>query len=171
MPTLLLLRHAKSDWHSGAKTDFERPLNERGREAARLMGRFMAEAGYEPDLVLCSPSQRTRETLGLVGESIPLPVDRRYADALYQDADDDYLKILRAEGGGSLCCLVIGHNPMIYETALALAGSGDKEELARLNAKYPSGTLAAVEFDGSWSDLSGGGARLERYVRPADLAS
>jgi len=171
MPTLLLLRHAKSDWHSGAKTDFERPLNERGREAARLMGRFMAEAGYEPDLVLCSPSQRTRETLGLVAESMTLPVDRRYTEALYEDADDDYLKILRAEGGGSGCCLVVGHNPMIYETALNLVGAGDKDEIARLNAKYPSGTLATVSFDEDWSELQPKVARLQRYVRPADLTS
>ncbi|WP_051630526.1 SixA phosphatase family protein [Afifella pfennigii] len=168
---MLLLRHAKSDWHSGARTDFERPLNQRGRNAARAMGQHLADAGYEPDLVLCSPARRTRETLGLVAENVVLPVDRRYPQSLYEEVEETYVNVLRAEGGGAECCLLVGHNPMIYETALVLVGSGGERDLARLNAKFPSGALAVLEFSGTWSELTPGTTRLARYVRPADLVS
>ena len=66
MLTLSLLRHAKSSWANPGQQDFDRPLNERGLEAAPRMGAFMAEHGIAPDLVLCSPSVRTRQTLDLV---------------------------------------------------------------------------------------------------------
>ncbi|MCY3967357.1 MAG: histidine phosphatase family protein, partial [bacterium] len=65
MSVVIFLRHAKSDWHAGASTDIERPLNRRGRQAAAAVGKFLAEAGRVPDLVLCSPAVRTCQTLEL----------------------------------------------------------------------------------------------------------
>src|SRR4051812_4998059 len=62
MKKLLLLRHAKSDWGDASLPDLERPLNERGRGAATLMGTFMRGQNLRPDLLISSPSRRTRET-------------------------------------------------------------------------------------------------------------
>ncbi|MDQ0326797.1 phosphohistidine phosphatase [Rhodopseudomonas julia] len=171
MPKLLLLRHAKSDWHSGARTDFERPLNARGREAAEAMGAFMAAEGLAPDLVLCSPSKRTRETLELVSKSLQLPDDVRFPETLYEEDGSDYQAVLRNEAGEAECCLVVGHNPMTYEAALSLAGDGASHDMARLAVKYPSGTLSVLEFDAPWAELKTGSGRLTGYVRPADLTS
>ena len=66
MKRLLLLRHAKSSWDDPRLADFDRPLNERGRRAAPLVGRFMHERGVRPDLVLASPAARARHTAALV---------------------------------------------------------------------------------------------------------
>jgi phosphohistidine phosphatase len=41
MKTLLLARHAKSDWNSSAANDFERPLNQRGLQDAPLMASYL----------------------------------------------------------------------------------------------------------------------------------
>ena len=70
MKRLLLLRHAKSSWHDPALTDFERPLNRRGRAAARAIGDYLVRNDLLPDLVLCSAAQRTRETLAFIQDRL-----------------------------------------------------------------------------------------------------
>ena len=61
MRRLMLLRHAKSNWPAGV-ADRDRPLAARGREAAPLIGGYLAEELLLPDLVLISPARRTVET-------------------------------------------------------------------------------------------------------------
>ena len=63
---------------------------------------------------------------------------------------------------------LIGHNPGIHDLAIALAGSG--EGLERVRAKFPTGALVVLEFDGPWRRLAQGGARLASFVTPKDLA-
>jgi phosphohistidine phosphatase len=76
MKTLLLLRHAKSSWaksswgDSGA-ADFDRSLNDRDRRAAPLIAGHLLESGLLPDLILCSASRRTRETMALMLPNLP----------------------------------------------------------------------------------------------------
>ena len=55
---LILFRHAKSDWTSGAASDHARPLARRGMEAARVMGKFLMSAGEVPEQILCSSAVR-----------------------------------------------------------------------------------------------------------------
>src|SRR5262245_16535230 len=66
MVTLSLFRHANSNCEDPGLKDFNRPLAGRGQAAAPRMGAFMAENGIEPELILCSPAVRTRQTLDLV---------------------------------------------------------------------------------------------------------
>src|SRR5215831_15132963 len=66
MLTLSLLRHAKSSWDDPALEDFDRPLAKRGQTAAPRMGAYMQANGLMPDLVLCSPAVRARQTLDLL---------------------------------------------------------------------------------------------------------
>ena len=63
MRTLLLLRHAKSSWKDPTVHDHDRPLNRRGRQAARTMGEFMKARGLVPDLILTSSAVRAQETV------------------------------------------------------------------------------------------------------------
>src|SRR5689334_6927644 len=69
MKRLYLLRHAKSSWEDESLADHDRPLSARGRRAAYAVGRYLREHGIEPELVLCSSSTRTRETLARIGLS------------------------------------------------------------------------------------------------------
>ena len=66
MLTLSLLRHAKSSWDDASLNDFDRPLSERGENAAPRVGAYMAAQGLAPEFVLCSPAVRARQTLDLV---------------------------------------------------------------------------------------------------------
>ena len=99
--TLSLFRHAKSSWDNPNLGDFDRPLNERGREAAPRMGTFMARSGIVPDLVLSSPSVRTRQTLGLVLPHLSPAPAVLYEDTLYLGAPTAMLRPINCSFGSA----------------------------------------------------------------------
>jgi phosphohistidine phosphatase len=64
--------------------------------------------------------------------------------------------------------MVIGHNPGMEGLALELAAGGD--DLDRMREKFPTAALAALAFDGAWSELAPGGAELVSFVKPKQLS-
>ena len=62
MRRLILFRHAKAEPRAAGEDDFDRPLAERGREDAALVGQALARQGFAPDAALISPARRTAET-------------------------------------------------------------------------------------------------------------
>ncbi|NOY12914.1 MAG: hypothetical protein GXP51_04295, partial [Deltaproteobacteria bacterium] len=85
MKKLILIRHAKSDWHTAAATDFDRPLNTRGKKAAPLMGERLAAHSGTPDLLLSSPAKRARQTAKKIARQIAYPETAiRYDEAIYE---------------------------------------------------------------------------------------
>lgn len=172
MPRLLVLRHAKSDWTTGAGHDFDRPLNARGRASAPLIGAHMAAHGLRPDRILCSPALRTRETLELVLPHLGAAGTVELLRALYDDSEADYLDIMRREAADARCLLVIGHNPACQETVLALAGSAEPELADAARRKYPTATLAVLDLAiPDWSALAPGCGRLVGLAQPRRLPS
>jgi phosphohistidine phosphatase len=167
MNRLLLLRHAKSSWDDPSLADHERPLAPRGHRAAESMADHLRSSVPKPDLVLCSSALRTRETLDRMSKALgdaEVVVD----DDLYGADDDVLLERLRGVPDRFETVAMIGHNPGIHDLAIALAGSG--ADLGRMRAKFPTGALAVLEFDGPWGELAPGEARLEAFVTPKDLA-
>jgi phosphohistidine phosphatase len=165
MPRLLLLRHAKSSWAEPGMPDRERPLAPRGRRAAERMAARIADPDLLPDRILCSPARRTRETLAallpLLGE-----IDVALANDLYEP-EGDYRSVIAAHRNGADRLLVIGHNPSIQTTALALVG---KRASPDLTAKFPTAALAVIDFDAKgWTSLKAGSGHLAAFIRPRDL--
>jgi len=168
MKTLTLLRHAKSGWGNPALDDFDRPLNERGRKAARQMGREMRRLGLAFDLVLASPAVRVMETLTELaqgyGAAVATTCDRR----LYLVSAESLLGIVRAVEDSLGSLLLVGHNPGMEQLALSLSRPCPLRELVA--AKYPTGALAEIRFEtASWRELGVGAGTLARFVRPRDL--
>src|SRR5262245_8755490 len=95
MLTLMLLRHAKSSWDDGSLRDFDRPLAPRGESAAPRMGAYMAEQGLAPQLILCSPAVRTRQTVDLVLPHLEGDPTVVYEDRFYLAAPSVLLARLR----------------------------------------------------------------------------
>jgi phosphohistidine phosphatase len=62
MKTLLLIRHAKSSWDNAQLTDFERPLNERGKHDAPMMSKKIKDRKIEIDCFVSSPAKRAKKT-------------------------------------------------------------------------------------------------------------
>lgn len=169
MPTLLLLRHAKSSWEDDDLDDFDRPLNPRGRRAAPAMGKVLLERELVPDRVLCSPAARTRETWALVEDALDREVRAEYPEALYLADPGEMVEEIRSGGGEARRLLVVGHNPGMERLALALAGHGPPELRARMAAKYPTAALAVLDFDGGWDSVAPGRGGLVDFIRPKDL--
>jgi len=170
MKLLYLLRHAKSSWDDPDIDDFDRPLNKRGRKAAKIMAVHFRDAGIKPDTVLCSPSKRTRETLKQLAPALgdaPVQFDRRIYEASYQTL----LLCLADLPSDAGSALLIGHNPGLERLALYLMSDrGHGPGAARLQDKYPTGSLAVLSVPSDdWGRLKVGSCRLDDFVRPADL--
>jgi phosphohistidine phosphatase len=171
MLTLSLLRHAKSSWSDARLRDFERPLNERGAKAAPRMGAFMARRRLVPDLMLCSPAVRARQTLDLVRPCFHGAPRVAYEDALYLASSATMLGLIRKAPANVRHTMVIGHDPGMHTLALELAGSGPEEELQALAEKLPTAGLVLIEFEaGDWRELRSGAGRLKLFMTPKRLA-
>jgi phosphohistidine phosphatase len=166
---LMLLRHAKSAWPD--LPDHERPLAKRGRSDAPAVGRWLREAGYGPDRVLCSTARRTRETWQLVVPELGArPPQVSYEDRVYAAHCETLLDLARHTEPEASSMLIVGHNPGIQELALLLAG-GDTDAglLQRATAKFPTAAVAVLAFAGAWSRLGPGRAQLITFVTPREL--
>jgi phosphohistidine phosphatase len=169
--TILLLRHAKSDWATPDLDDHDRPLNRRGERAAEAMADHIAQHCPRPDLILCSTAIRTRQTLAplvrrLASPAPPLALEK----GLYLASEDALLDRLQVVPDTAGTVLLIGHNDGIWQLAEALAGDGPSELLGALREKYPTGTLAILRTPARhWRDLAAGTAQLKAFVRPRDL--
>ncbi len=166
---LLLLRHAKAMIGEGME-DFDRPLAERGERAARLMGRYMAQRGLIPRLVLCSPARRTRQTWEIAASELP-ETETRFIDGLYDfGSGEALLAAIRSEGGTAGRLLLVAHNPATQNLALALAEAGDKTLRRQMMEKYPTAGLAVISLPGDgWAATAEGQGHLDAFVRPRDL--
>ena len=120
---LILARHAKSDWHAGAATDHERPLNGRGLREAPLLADALDKAGHRPTLILSSDSRRTEETALLMETTFGNPIVQ-FLHSLYLGSLSDIQHAVDTHGGGHQTIMVLGHNPGFSYAASMLSGSG-----------------------------------------------
>ena len=168
MKRVYLLRHAKSSWKDDSVADRDRPLAGRGRRAAKAMAGHLEAEEIRPDLVLCSPARRTRETLQLLEGAFGDRVEARVDEALYGASEPELLTRLKELPNEVGSVMLIGHNPGLEQLALALASDG--EGLARMREKYPTAALATIDLPAErWSAIERGSGELVGYVRPRDL--
>jgi phosphohistidine phosphatase len=166
----MLLRHAKSARPAGV-ADIDRPLAARGREASPRMGRYLAEEGLLPDLVIVSASRRTRETWELVEPSVDT-TEIRFDARIYEAPASRLLAVVRETPSSIRSLLLVGHNPGFEELAKLLVGYGDRYAFARLTEKFPTAGLAVIDFDReSWSEIAPRTGRLDRFVTPKSLGA
>lgn len=159
---LILTRHAKSDWDDPTVPDHDRPLNDRGRRAARALGDWLASRGHEPEEVLCSDSRRTVETWDLIAGAVfetrpALRADRR----LYLAAPETLLGALRTATAPTV--MMIGHNPGIAAFAQMLPARAPLDPDFR---RYPTGATLVVDFQiDDWSQAAEGQGSVLDFVR------
>ncbi len=163
MPRLLLLRHAKAERTQPGSNDHGRALTKSGRETSAEMGRAVAGRG-PVDLVLCSTARRAKETWDFASPALRDDPEVRLSRAIY-DAST-YVPILNEEGGDASTVLLVGHNPTMHETAVALACDLDGPDGAVLAARFPKAALAVLDFEGSWEALRPGRAKLSAFILP-----
>ena len=170
MKILTLLRHAKSGWNDPVARDFDRPLNRRGRKAAKTIGQEMRNRHLGFDRVIASPAVRVVETIEDVVDGYGRPIQPDYDERLYLASLNTLLDVVRETDDKTERLLIVGHNPGLELLAMFLTrddSNGLRDEVA---VKYPTATLAEIHLPiGGWADISEAVGRLETLVRPRDL--
>lgn len=155
------MRHAKSSWGDASLADFERPLNERGLKAAPLVGRFMRRQKLRPDLILCSPAERARQTAALVVKAAQLDAPLRYDERIYEATPPRLVEVVSQVEDATDELLLVGHNPGLEGLLELLAGE---------SRRMPTAALARIALDiEKWGKVREGAGRVELFVRPKDL--
>jgi phosphohistidine phosphatase len=159
--TLVLLRHAKAET-PGKRPDFDRRLTKAGRAAAEAAGAWLADQGLRPDLVLCSPAARTRQTWHAVAAALaeadpegPAP-EVLYEPGLYDGGRTEVIDLLRAVDDDECTVLVVGHNPTMSDVSLLLHPYDEDTALDGLK----TAGMAVHRAEGSWSTTEPGAMAL-----------
>lgn len=172
MKRLALLRHAKSNRDEPSRDDFDRPLNERGREAARRMGRELKHRRMCFDLCLASPAGRVRETLdGLTEGFGDLPFPVRFEPRIYMATSADLLDIVRMIENDVQSLLLVGHNPGLHRLAVELTREEDGGLRRRVEDKFPTAAFAMINLPvDRWTAVEPGAGELTELIVPKELA-
>lgn len=150
--TLVLMRHAKSDWPLGVP-DHERPLAERGQRDAPAAGRWLADRLGILDLAVISTATRTQQTWALAR---PLVECSASVDEprVYDASARELLHLVEALSDEVSSAIFIGHNPGMEELAMRLSGNADTDAAAQLRQKFPTSAIAIIEISGAWADAT-----------------
>jgi phosphohistidine phosphatase len=167
MRTLYLLRHAKSSWSDPTLSDHERQLARRGRRDAKRIAKHLLRQGIEPELVLCSTAERTRETLELLRSALGDTSTIRLEAQLYGASVDGLIGRVHQVPDDVTSLMLIAHNPGLHDLAVFLASPSAERE--RLEAKFPTAALATLTLQVTWRGLSRATAELVAYVVPKEL--
>jgi len=122
MKTLLLLRHAKSSWEDTTLDDHKRPLNERGKKDAPVMGVYLKTKNLTPDLIISSTAKRAKDTSKLVAKYCRYNKDIQSSKLLYGTSVKDYLNTIGGIANEYHRVLLIGHNPILEEVLETVTG-------------------------------------------------
>jgi phosphohistidine phosphatase len=165
--TLVLLRHAKAET-PGDLPDYDRRLTTVGESDADAAGAWLADERLRPDLVLCSPATRTRQTWQGVSIALAqaLPGTRspevRYEKGLYDGGRTEVFDLLRMVSDEIRTVLVVGHNPTVSDVSLLLIPD---EQYDGNDVGLKTSGLAVHRTDDSWAATSPGSMRLvERHT-------
>ncbi len=164
---LLILRHAKSDWHTTA-TDFDRPLNKRGKKAAKRIGRWLNAEPIVPDVIVSSPARRALKTAKKVCAACDYDFERVIQDErIYQADVSALLQVLADCPKNATRILLIGHNPGLEELLMYLVNS---VPLANDGKLLATATLARLSIPDELQQLDKNCARLLSLTRAASLS-
>jgi phosphohistidine phosphatase len=170
MKQLAILRHAKSDWGNPGQSDFERPLNKRGRKAAKKIGRELKAQGFSCDQIVCSPAARARETVERFEkgyEGLP-PVT--FEPGLYMCSTGTLIGLINALPDDARTVMIVGHNPGFHDIVLRMTRANGNGLREKVGANYPTGAFALVDFPvESWADVEPSTGEIRQVIFPREL--
>jgi phosphohistidine phosphatase len=147
--TLFLVRHAKSSWEKEVISDFERPLNERGKIDAPAMANRLLKKGIAIDAFVSSPAKRAKKTAQYFCEAYKKPVEEiLFFDQLYHASPADFAAMICNIPDHYNSIAVFSHNPGITEFANQLVKSFKIDDM-------PTCSVFAVAIHtSSWASFS-----------------
>lgn len=172
MKTLILLRHAKSGWDDPVARDYDRPINERGRHAASVIGQWAAKQGMTVDSIVSSPAVRCSETLDIFQPLAQMATSEPHWDRrIYLASSATLIDCLHDLPDANIIVLMCGHNPGMEDLILDLVPDDGRNPLRDLAEEaFPTAGLATIELDvEKWADVDNRTGRLVGLARPRDL--
>ncbi|QND53372.1 histidine phosphatase family protein [Phyllobacterium sp. 628] len=169
MSQVYLLRHAKAVWPSPGQKDFDRPLDSVGIEAASLLGEEMKRLALKPEIIICSTAVRARQTLEHINLKPPFILED--LEKLYSGSADSYVTAIRMAGlehETASSVMLVGHNPMMEDVAIALAGRGSPPAHPTFAAGFPTSGLAVIEFPSPLAEIRPGTGILSTFLSPSE---
>ncbi len=112
MKQLILIRHAKSSWNNIGLSDFDRPLNNRGKKNVPTMGQRLAERHNAPDLLLSSPAKRARKTAKIIAAELDFPQNQiEWCEEIYEADLTTLIQLIHSLNNEADTAILVGHNP------------------------------------------------------------
>jgi len=165
MKVLAILRHAKAAPDLPGGNDFDRPLDERGREDARRLGQELKRRGKRFDLVLASAAVRVRETVEELGAGYGEQLPVRFEPELYGATASTLLQLIRAIPDEFRAPLVVGHNPTLQQIVLDLTDSDPQGRRAEVAAGFPTAALAFIALPAHhWREVAPGQGEISELI-------
>ena len=159
MLTLLVLRHGKSDWGADFEADHERPLNQHGVKAAKLIGRFLSAIDLTPDSIVTSSAVRARTTVEIAAQAGGWSCPIRVSGQLYDTSPGPVIEEIQQQPPGAKTLLIAGHEPTWSTLTALLVGGG--------SMRFPAAALACIEFpSGRWADVAPSRGQLAWLINP-----
>lgn len=157
--SLIMFRHAKSDWRAEyGQDDRQRPLSRRGCRAARTMGQFLANAGQVPRVAMTSPAVRAQRTLELAIGAGGWGCEVQVRPGLYGEAVD-LLAEIHAAPKEARTLMLVGHEPAWSSGAQLLTGAAQ--------IRLPTASMLRLEFDADhWRDIQPATATITWLMVP-----
>lgn len=163
MKRLYLLRHAQAQ--STTTEDKLRPLSEKGREQAHALKTIMDQKSYVPNVIGCSPAERTKETLSLL---FPEHHDTDYPEGFYYAMPGDLLTYIQNVSDDKNALLIVNHNPAIHKFAFMMVGHGPEADIQSLSMGYRPCTLTVLDcLVDQWQDIVPGENTLVDLIPPS----
>ncbi|MBO9581067.1 MAG: histidine phosphatase family protein [Sphingobium sp.] len=172
MKTVILLRHAKSDWSDTTQRDFDRPLNGRGERAAALMGQWAKREALTFDAIIASPAARVKDTLRTFMGSYGTHPEPAWDQRVYLASAAMLADVISEADDAADTLLLVAHNPGLADFVLEHVPDDDESALRDdVAEKFPTAAIAILDFPIShWRDFAKGCAgQLRRFIRPRDL--
>ena len=170
MKKVILLRHAKSSWSDPTLDDHDRPLNGRGKAAAPVIGAWLAHRKHIPDTVLCSSSERTKQTVRRMKGALPGLPEPEVDPALYHASPTTMRDRLAQLPEDCDTVMLVGHQPGLGALVRKLANGREQRRCKRAYEHFPTAAAAVLEVDvDAWSDLDFAQARFVDFAKPREL--
>jgi phosphohistidine phosphatase len=148
----------------------DRPLNDRGRKAARRIGEELAARKLRFDLVLASKAVRVRETVAVAGEAYDFGTDVRYDNELYGAGEELLMAVIRAIPDENQSALIVGHNPGLEQIVADLTRDDAAGYRERVVGKFPTAALAVIDLRvEQWEQVGPGRGEIVELILPREL--
>lgn len=160
MKTIILVRHAKSDWGNPDLSDFDRPLNKRGSRDAPFMADLIASKGIIPDLIISSPANRAITTAKFFAAALNYNAEKiEQINLIYSAGINTIMELIASLDDKYKTVFLFGHNPVISSLAYNLSGGKVPD--------MPTCAVSCIDFEiNSWNEIIEADGKLRFYEYP-----